>query len=329
MRLDQAITQNAADPGAVMCIPTAEAEQLMPGEIVSASTDAPQCSRHPLSAFFPDLTAAELQDLKRDVAKHGLHNPIILHEGQVLDGWHRHLACQASGTPARYTNFVGDSPVAFVISMNVHRRNLDAGQRALAVAAVNGWSPTGRPVKAAPGAAFTKTTAQMAEEAGTGKRTMAQAKFILKEGSEEQKAAASTGTASLKSTVAAIKGPKSISSQYQKRLHTPVEEPKYVADMRAEGEEKSRVITDLKTQFASAKSAMESMARVLEADDRLRVAMSELDSKITENGLLKSQLASTTKGREELRRALETMTKERDTAVAAHQGCLPTEGVLQ
>ena len=44
---------------------------------------------HELSKIFPPMSDEDFAELKQDIAKNGLLNPIVLHEGQVLDGAHR------------------------------------------------------------------------------------------------------------------------------------------------------------------------------------------------------------------------------------------------
>ena len=59
-----------------------------------------------------------------------------LYQEQVLDGWHRYLACRETGAAARYETFEGDEAAArtFVIAANLTRRHLDPSQRAMIAA---------------------------------------------------------------------------------------------------------------------------------------------------------------------------------------------------
>jgi hypothetical protein len=45
---------------------------------------------HPLAKLFPKYGEEELLDLASDIAANGLHNPIVLYQGQILDGVNRH-----------------------------------------------------------------------------------------------------------------------------------------------------------------------------------------------------------------------------------------------
>jgi hypothetical protein len=44
---------------------------------------------HPLAMLFPAYDDKELIALADDVAANGLHNPIVLYEGKILDGVNR------------------------------------------------------------------------------------------------------------------------------------------------------------------------------------------------------------------------------------------------
>ena len=86
--------------------------------------------QHPLSAVFPPMTETEMDELRADIAAHGLRTPIVLYQEQVLDGWH--LACRETDATARYETFDGDEAAArsFGIAANLTRRHLDSSQRA-------------------------------------------------------------------------------------------------------------------------------------------------------------------------------------------------------
>lgn len=87
---------------------------------------------HAACLLFPPLPPAEFASLVADITAHGLLHPIVLHEGRVLDGRNRLLACREAGVEPRFTEWQGDgSPLGWAISANLHRRHLSASQRAV------------------------------------------------------------------------------------------------------------------------------------------------------------------------------------------------------
>ena len=88
-------------------------------------------SFHPLANIFPLIEGEAFDRLVEDVRAYGLNDPIILHEGMILDGRNRYRACVAAGVEMRTTRFVGTDPVAYVVSKNMHRRHLNESQRAM------------------------------------------------------------------------------------------------------------------------------------------------------------------------------------------------------
>lgn len=99
--------------------------------------------RHPLSAAFPSMGVEDLSALVTDIKANGLLSPVVVFEGQVLDGWHRYSACLLAGVTPRLVEFGDGDPVAFVISQNLHRRQMTSSQRAAAVVACNEWRALG------------------------------------------------------------------------------------------------------------------------------------------------------------------------------------------
>jgi len=81
--------------------------------------------------LFPLLDGPEYEELKADIAKNGLLEAIWLHpDGSIIDGRNRHRACTETGTQPRFRTWSGQgSLVAFVVSMNLHRRHLTYDQR--------------------------------------------------------------------------------------------------------------------------------------------------------------------------------------------------------
>ena len=102
---------------------------------------------HPAAGAFPWLPEAELQALADDIAANGQQYKIVrLPDGRVVDGRNRELACLVAGEEPQYADqdMGEDDVVRLVLSRNVHRRHLDASQRAMAAAELANLS-RGRP----------------------------------------------------------------------------------------------------------------------------------------------------------------------------------------
>ena len=76
------------------------------------------------------MNSDEQEKLTQDIRVHGLLEPIITFEGQILDGRHRFQACETAGVAPRFEEFVGGDPVSYVLSKNLHRRHLTSAQKA-------------------------------------------------------------------------------------------------------------------------------------------------------------------------------------------------------
>ena len=79
--------------------------------------------RHELSAAWPDMSEEDFQSLRDSIYEHGLREPIVLLDGEILDGWQRYSACIAEGMPPRFEEFQGDDPVDYV--RDKHRAMID------------------------------------------------------------------------------------------------------------------------------------------------------------------------------------------------------------
>jgi hypothetical protein len=95
---------------------------------------------HPLCTLFPRLTGAEFEALKADILANGQREPIVVHEGLVLDGGNRYQACVEAGVEPVLKEYTGTDPVAYVLSANLHRRHLTPGQQAAIVASAQDWT---------------------------------------------------------------------------------------------------------------------------------------------------------------------------------------------
>jgi hypothetical protein len=135
---------------------------------------------HPLADIFPLMEGEEFDELVADIKANGLHDPIVMYEGKILDGRNRYRAAIKAGVDPfplmkngkRYggLNYVGDDPAGFVISRNIHRRHLTAEQKRDVIAKLIAAAPekSNRQVAKAAGVSHphvAKVRAEM-EEAG-------------------------------------------------------------------------------------------------------------------------------------------------------------------
>ena len=86
---------------------------------------------HELSGLFPPMSETEFSALKNDIQANGQREPIWLLDDKVIDGKHRLRACEELGIEPAHREYCGSDPIAFVVSMNLHRRQLEHGQRAM------------------------------------------------------------------------------------------------------------------------------------------------------------------------------------------------------
>lgn len=77
------------------------------------------------------MADADLRELSIDIKAHGLRDAITTLDGKILDGRNRHRACELAGVVPTFEEFIGDDPLGFVISHNLHRRHLTESQRAM------------------------------------------------------------------------------------------------------------------------------------------------------------------------------------------------------
>jgi len=87
---------------------------------------------HPAAVLFPLMGKGDLDSLAEDIRVSGLRQPILMHEGKVLDGRNRLVACRQAGVEPVFAEWnCAGSPTAFVVSQNLHRRHLSLAERNL------------------------------------------------------------------------------------------------------------------------------------------------------------------------------------------------------
>lgn len=91
---------------------------------------------HPIANLLPMIDGAAWPEFVNSLREKGLIDPIVTHEGMILDGRNRYRACVVLGIEPRFSTYKGDDPLGFVIASNVHRRHLTTAQRAAIAAEV-------------------------------------------------------------------------------------------------------------------------------------------------------------------------------------------------
>src|SRR5262249_45763432 len=86
---------------------------------------------HEVAKIFPEMDTIALTALVYDIRKNGVHEPIVLYQGKVIDGRNRQEACRRLGIPCPAVEWDGQgSLVKYVFSKNFHRRHLTSSQAA-------------------------------------------------------------------------------------------------------------------------------------------------------------------------------------------------------
>ncbi|HZD60026.1 MAG TPA: ParB N-terminal domain-containing protein, partial [Anaerolineae bacterium] len=87
---------------------------------------------HPIADIFPMMGMDEFLELKEDIEKNGLREPIWTYQGKIIDGRNRYRACKLVGVEPQFREWDGNgSLVAFILSLNLHRRHLTQSQKAV------------------------------------------------------------------------------------------------------------------------------------------------------------------------------------------------------
>jgi ParB-like chromosome segregation protein Spo0J len=143
---------------------------------------------HPLAKLFPEMSPEAYSALKADIQSAGrINEPIVLYQGMILDGRHRYRACQELGIHCSESELPDGScdedeavdPLEFVISANLHRRQLSTKQRAI-VGARMATLGRGRPEENSSIDLFSQEEA--AGLLGVGVASIKRAKHVLENG---------------------------------------------------------------------------------------------------------------------------------------------------
>ena len=143
---------------------------------------------HDLALLFPPMTDEELGNLRADISANGVHQPIAVWKGSIIDGRHRYQICNELGIepPIRHVEDDAD-PVRFVISANMHRRHLNESQRGFV------WSELRSFTKLSDRRVSSMTQEEASTVLGVGKGTLTKSNRVLKNGSDGVKDAVRQG----------------------------------------------------------------------------------------------------------------------------------------
>lgn len=130
----------------------------------------PELTAHPAAAAFPMMDPGRFAQLVESIATTGLQVPILLCDGQILDGRNRYAACREAGVEPRFEQFAGGNPFEHVWALNGQRRDLEAGQRAAIRLLIDkssaGWEADQTRRREAANARRAEATTQQHEAAG-------------------------------------------------------------------------------------------------------------------------------------------------------------------
>ena len=94
---------------------------------------------HEAANIFPLMPDDALQSLADDIRRNGLLMPIETCDGKIIDGRNRSAACKLAGVDPDVVAVDPSDPVAYVLTLNLHRRHLDETQRAMVAGRAKSW----------------------------------------------------------------------------------------------------------------------------------------------------------------------------------------------
>lgn len=231
---------------------------------------------HPLCTLFPRMSGGEFASLASDIKANGLRNPITLLDGMILDGGNRYRACLEAGIDPVFARFEGGNIVSFVLSANLHRRHMSAGQQAAIVASAQDWSKSqtvggdrkSEDAKIKVQDCTLVTSEQRAAASGASLRTQKDADKVAKASPELAKQVAH-GEISLPKAVAQVdnKLPKPKTEEVAQETKPEIPVGSCLIDTDR--------LDELQANLKEAIDDNASMARVFESDDKLAAALVE------------------------------------------------------
>ena len=234
-------------------------------------------SRHPLSAAWPNMSDDEFASLTESIQLHGLREPIVLLDDQVLDGWHRYQACIEAGMEPVFEVFSGDDPREFVSDKH-NRRSLNLTQRMTAIALMSKWAPSRRPNKVELGSTLSHSS--LAKQAGGSTKTAQQVKAAITKGTKAVVQGMQDGTLSAKRAAEIAQLPP---KEQAKALKAPKPVKAEPEDIQYVGPSEDEIAAAV----AGTKEDLETLHKLLESDDKIATLVAENDKLRAELAVVK------------------------------------------
>src|SRR5690606_27185151 len=180
---------------------------------------------HPVADLFPMMSEEEFDNLVASIEVNGIREPVWLHnDGRVVDGRNRYMACRELGfdPPTRTFEGTDDALLKFVLDLNLHRRHLNASQRAMVAAKLANMA-VGRPGNPAnlPDIQVSQTDA--AEQLNVGERSVRDARQVQQHGTPDMIADVESGNLAVSKAAAIVKEadkePERVDELYKKTAH--------------------------------------------------------------------------------------------------------------
>lgn len=236
---------------------------------------------HPLCTFFPRMPDAEFEALREDIKANGLRQKIVLHDGMILDGSHRYRACIEAGIAPQFVDYNGDNLLAYVRSVNLHRRHMTTGQQAVIVASMQDWAKaqvagSNQHTQARSGNVAgppeVSTVADRAAQSGASDRTQRMADKVVKADPDLAKQVG-RGEVSLPAAVAQVDAKK---PQKAKPANTTIATPPEKRD-----EAPGPVVIERPATAAALAKAAKQESKAVEENVSLKARIAELEEELS------------------------------------------------
>jgi class 3 adenylate cyclase len=114
----------------------------METQTIAVPRNWPALQPHQLSELVGFGVGIDIEALAKHMSEHGYDpdEPVVLLDGQILDGRHKHQAAIKAHVKPTFKEFVGRNPLAYV-AKKLYRQHLDTSQRAMMAAELTKLEP--------------------------------------------------------------------------------------------------------------------------------------------------------------------------------------------